>query len=93
MSYFFWIALKQFVSCDKLIIMETTISIYLKSGDVYEYKVNSPDKAREHMYQIWATGYRSNNGKEFVWYGPHWIDKIKCIPAPSTNYPDELRGT
>ena len=76
-----------------ILIMKSKISVYLVSGDVFEYEVDSTEKAREHMFQIWNSGYRSNDGNEFVWYGPHWIDKIKCVPPPSTNYKDTKRGT
>jgi hypothetical protein len=70
-----------------------TIMVYLKSGQVFEYEISDPIKGREHAYAIFQTGYRHNDGKEFVWYGPHWIDKIKIIPAPDTNYHDKERGT
>jgi len=72
---------------------KATIIIYLKSGQVFSYEVSSPFKGREHAWKIWREGYRSNDGKEFCWYGPHWIDKIKIIPAPKTAYIDRNRGT
>ena len=75
--------------------MKTTISVYFKTGQVFQYDVLDSFKAREHMSKIWEHGYRSadESGTELVWYGPHWIDKIKCSPAPSTNYPDLKSGT
>ena len=69
------------------------IQVYLKSGVVYEYEVASSTKAREHCYKIMKEGYRHNDGVEFVWFKPHWIDKIRISPAPSTNYPDKESGT
>ena len=72
---------------------KAVVRVYLKSGQVFEYDVNDPDKAREHVFKIMAEGYRHNDGKEFVWFAPHWLDKIKVIPAPQTNYPDRVSGT
>jgi hypothetical protein len=69
------------------------IKVYLKSGIVYEYGVSTPEKGREHCFKIMQEGYRHNDGKEFTWFGPHWIDKIKIDPAPSTSYPDKESGT
>jgi len=69
------------------------VIVYLKSSQVFEYEIDNPQKGREHAYQIFQTGYRHNDGKEFVWFGPHWIDKIKIVPAPDTNYPDREKGT
>jgi len=69
------------------------IKVYLKSGQVFEYYIDNPNKGREHAYKIWQEGFRHCDGKELVWYGPHWIDKIKIIPAPQTNYPSKMGGT
>ena len=69
------------------------IRVYFKTGQVYEYEIDNPEKAREHCAKIFETGYRHNDGKEFVWFGPHYIDKIKVLPAPSTEYPDKELGT
>ena len=70
-----------------------TVKVYLVSGVVYEYEIVNPNKGREHAYKIMNEGYRHNDGKEFVWYGPHWIDKVKIDPPPETHYPDKESGT
>jgi len=72
---------------------KATIIIYLKSHQVFRYQVSSAFKAREHAYKIWQEGYMHNDGEEFIWYGPHWIDKIKISPAPKTRYVDKSCGT
>jgi hypothetical protein len=51
--------------------------IYFKNGNVYQYDVDSAEKAREHAEKIWTTGYRCKDGNSHVWYGTHYIDKIK----------------
>lgn len=71
----------------------TTIRVYFKSGQTFAYEVADGNKAREHCYAIWKTGYRANDGKVQTWYGPHWIDKIVVVPAPSTSYTDTSGGT
>jgi hypothetical protein len=73
--------------------MVATVKVYLLTGQVFSYTIPNPEKGREHAYKIWTEGYRHNDGKEFVWYGPHWIDKIKITPAPKTAYPDQETGT
>jgi hypothetical protein len=50
-------------------------------------------KAREHAAAIVAGGYRHNDGEEFEHYPPHRILKVKVTPAPSTSYPDRMKGT
>ncbi len=70
-----------------------TVKVYLKSGVVFEYEINDPNKGREHAHKIMTEGYRHNDGKVFEWFGPHHIDKIKIEPAPETHYPDKMSGT
>jgi hypothetical protein len=53
-----------------------TIYIYFKNGNVFQYKVDSAEKAREHADKIWETGYRVNIGNRHEWFGKHYIDKI-----------------
>jgi hypothetical protein len=79
---------------------KATISVYLKSGQVFEYDITSDtqenlsSKAREHMYAIFQGGYRSGIERGICWYGPHWIDKIKVSGILTfSNYPDTARGT
>ncbi len=50
-------------------------------------------KAREHAAAIVKDGYRHNDGLTFEHYPPHRILKVKVSPAPSTSYPDKVRGT
>lgn len=77
----------------------TKIATYLDDGRVYEYeiKMKTPEaegaKAREHAAAIVAGGYRHNDGEEFEHYPPHRVLKVKVTPAPSTSYPDTVRGT
>jgi len=88
--------------------MKTTISTYTDDGRVFEYDIEVyryPDwtdeihasvlgsKGREHAAAIIAGGYRHNDGAEFEHYPPHRILKVKVTPAPSTKYPDRVRGT
>ena len=81
--------------------MKATVSVYLKGsgGAKYMYDVKAATKeqltvkVREHMGQIWATGYRHCNGDTLEWFGPHWIDKIKAVGGIQTSYPDRMGGT
>jgi len=72
------------------------ISVYMDDGRVFEYSVDSADKAREHAHAIIQTGYRHTKEGTSVleWYPPHRIVKIK-IPdgAESTAYLDTVRAT
>lgn len=69
-----------------------TIKVYLKTGDVFEY--DCPESSvREHMSKIFETGYRSCHENELVWYGAHYIDKIKATGTFDTSYPDKKGGT
>jgi len=85
---------------EKMGKVEAKVEVYLKSGQKFTYIITATtgeelmSKAREHMYAIFQTGYRHACGKEFVWYGKHWIDKIKVIGIDHfSNYPDMASGT
>jgi hypothetical protein len=81
-----------------------TIKVYLKNaaGCVFEYDIMTESekelnaKAREHIGQIWETGYRHCNNEEgkLTFYPPHWIDKITATgDGISTSYPDKTSST
>jgi hypothetical protein len=66
----------------------------LGSLDLREWQAAHLDaKAREHAAAIVTGGYRHNNESEFEHYPPHRVLKVKVVPAPSTSYPDRVRGT
>lgn len=72
------------------------IQVYIDTGVVFEYEVNSPEKAREHMAKIITTGYRSTpkDSTVLTWWPPHRIDKVVADgAAESTNYSDTPRAT
>lgn len=72
------------------------ISVYLDDGRVYEYEVDNQASAREHLFAIVSTGYRSsqNNGSTLTHYPPHRITKVKATgDGVTTSYPDTVRGT
>jgi len=77
------------------------VETYLDDGRVFYYTLRSIvryresllAKAREHAAAIVKGGYRHNDGNEFEHYPPHRILKVKLTPAPSTSYPDRVRGT
>lgn len=71
------------------------ISVYLDSGNIFEYFVDSSKSAREHSSAIIKDGYRHNDGKgTFEHFPPHRISKIKVSGGPvSTKYTDEVTGT
>lgn len=73
--------------------MEYIVKVYLDDGRVFEYKVATEEKVREHASAIIASGYRHNDGKIFEHYPPHRILKVKCGSPISTNYPDTVSGT
>lgn len=52
------------------------VYVYFKNGNVYTYKVDSAEKAREHAEKIWTTGYRVKVSNRHEWFGSHYIDKI-----------------
>jgi hypothetical protein len=71
--------------------MVANIKVYLLGGNKFSYDVESDTKeglgfkVREHMAAIMHKGVRTNVEGEFVWYGKHWIDKIKSsVEIPET---------
>lgn len=75
---------------------DTTIAIavYIDDGNVFEYNVDTPVAAREHVTAIINTGYRRIDGDTFTHYGPHRVVKVKAKgPGITTLYPDRPRGT
>ena len=77
------------------------VHVYLKGGVIIKYDITAKGnailatKAREHGQAIMSTGIRYPDADgDFVWYGPHWIDKIKVtgVNVPS-KYPTEVIGT
>lgn len=69
-----------------------SVQVYLDDGRVFEYRVSSAEKVREHASAIVATGYRHNDGVTFEHYPPHRILKVKSENI-NTMYPDTVRGT
>ena len=78
------------------------VKVYLRNsgGACYEYiihgktKAEVNTKAREHIGQIWANGYRHCGQKgPLEFFPPHWIDKIKVTGDVTSNYPDWPSGT
>jgi hypothetical protein len=74
------------------------ISVYIDTGNVYEYEVVSEASAREHADAIIKTGYRSVQTDELTiltWWPPHRIAKVKvALDGPSaTAYTDTPRAT
>lgn len=70
-----------------------TIMVYLDDGRIYQYKVESASKAREHAAAIAEHGYRHNDGETFEHY-PAWrVLKVKVIGGIPSHYFDEATGT
>ena len=69
------------------------VQIYLDDGRVFEYSVDSTEKAREHSYAIIATGYRHVSPGYLEHYPPHRILKVKVSGDIDTKYHDTVRGT
>jgi len=69
------------------------IQVYLDSGRMFKYEVESPEKAREHHHAIITKGYRHNDGKVFESFPVHRINKVKTTGSISTKYPDIEVGT
>lgn len=74
------------------------ISVYIDTGNVFEYDVPDEAKAREHAAAIIATGYRSvNEGNKttLTWVPPHRILKVvaELDTASSTKYFDKVVST
>lgn len=61
------------------------IYIYYKNGNAFIYEVENAEKAREHAYAIWKTGYRHKVGKRHEWDSPDKIDKI-CWDGEDETY-------
>lgn len=71
--------------------MRHKISVYLDSGDVFEYETDS--SAREHVSAIVTSGYRSVDENGVLTHWPtHRILKVKATGC-NTSYPDSVRGT
>lgn len=73
-----------------------TVSVYLDTGVVREYAVDSPEKGREHAAEIIKTGYRSTpeGSDDLEWFPPHRINKVKVSGAVGgTGYRDRARAT
>lgn len=77
-----------------------TIQVYLTNGVVREYEVDDIATAREHLFEIVMTGYRSVDEKKphvLVHWPPHKIVKVKAVASIDnpiqTNYFDRARGT
>jgi len=78
------------------------VHVYLRNsgGAKFVYTISAVTigaltvKAREHLGQIAAGGYRHNSGMgEMEWFPPHWIDKVKIVGDITTGYPDTCGGT
>lgn len=74
------------------------ISVYIDTGNVYEYSVATEAAAREHAAAIIKTGYRSVQSDELTvltWWPPHRISKVKVAldEASATAYTDKVRAT
>lgn len=72
----------------------TKAQVYLDNGIVFEYAVPTAIKGREHAAAIVASGYRSSEGRDLVWYPPHRVLKVKVQGgAESSKYRDKARAT
>jgi hypothetical protein len=74
------------------------LSVYIDTGNVFEYSVATEAAAREHADAIIKTGYRSAQADAphvLTWWPPHRIAKVKIeLDAPSnTVYFDTSRAT
>lgn len=74
------------------------IQVYVDTGNVFQYEVESEDKAREHAEAIIRTGYRSAQADEptvLTWWPPHRITKVKMMldAKSTTKYFDEVIST
>ena len=67
------------------------ISVYLNDGRVFSYECEAW-KAREHVSQIIAGGYRTVRGGVLAHYPPHHIFKVTA-GGQKTEYEDEVSGT
>ena len=75
--------------------MSIKISVYIDTGNVWEYEVDSPASAREHADAIVKTGYRSQQESSgpLTWWPPHRISKVKISDGGESNYLDKQRAT
>ena len=74
----------------------SVVSVYLNTGVVYEYQVDSTTKGREHAAAIIATGYRhtSQDSEDLEWFPPHRIEKLTVSGAgEGSRYRDLARAT
>jgi predicted Zn-dependent protease len=70
------------------------ISVYLDDGRVFNYTVESAEKAREHAYAIATTGYRHCVPGILEHYPAHRISKVKARGADiGSSYADSVSGT
>jgi hypothetical protein len=75
---------------------KTKISVYMEFGVVFEYEVDTVERAREHASAIMQTGYRHTpkDSNDLDWYPPHRIAKIRVSGGgESSNYRDSARAT
>ncbi len=69
------------------------VSVYLDTGQVFEYDLVNPEQGREHASAITKTGYRSvDKDGVMTWFPAHRIDKVK-VTNQNTSYSDTVRGT
>lgn len=82
--------------------MKATVNVYLRNAGgakfMYDIEAETPEeltvKAREHLGQIQAGGYRHCSIHSVLeWFPPHWIDKVKITGDIITSYPDRMSGT
>lgn len=72
-------------------LKKSTISVYLEHGAVYEYETTS--NAREHVFAIIQTGYRTvDEDGVLTHWPPHKILKVEATNCDS-QYEDRVRGT
>jgi hypothetical protein len=67
------------------------VQVYTTDGNIYEYEVESEEKARDHMDKIVESGYRrKENENTLVWYPPQYILKVKAKPFKGGYYNDKV---
>lgn len=69
------------------VMIMNKVSVYLDSGIVFEYDVDSAAKGREHASAIIKTGYRHTlqDSEDLEWFPPHRIDKVKVTGGGRIN--------
>ena len=70
----------------------SVIHVYIDDGTKFKYECPA-DQAREHVYAIVMTGYRSCNIGDLTHYPPHRILKVKAVGQQVTEYTDTKSGT